>query len=122
MTMTYTTEEERKMNIIIALIPSVEHLYDSDLFAWLRDSYRAVHNAIVELPMDARLEWIKSFEIEGKEMKPSESYKELVKIGDLTILNIMVKLLGLIFTLTHKDMKENIIDAMKSIKLMRENK
>lgn len=117
MTMTYTTEEERKMNIIIALIPQVEHLYATDLFGWLRDSYRAVHNAIAEMPVEARMEWIKSFEIEGKEMK-----SESIKIGELSIMNIMVKLLGLIFALTHKDLKEDMIDAMKSIKLMKENK
>jgi hypothetical protein len=118
MTMTYTTEEERRMNIIISLIPQVEQLYATDLFGWLRDSYRAVHNAIAEMPVEARMDWIKSFEIEGKEIKPSES----IKIGELSIMNIMVKLFGLIFTLTHKDLKEDMIDAMKSIKLMKENK
>jgi hypothetical protein len=109
--MTYTTELERKKNIIISFAKYVEKDYNSVATMCLRQAYTTMYELLKETPMAERMNVIDGYEVEviPPASVPSDPSREKF------ISNILGKLMMTIFTLTHMDLKEDLLEAMKSI-------
>ena len=112
--MTYTTEQERKKNIIIALTKAVENTQHYASTKMLQESYKTMYEALKDIPEEERLEWIEncSYEVK-KQIDEKVSDPEFDK-GQFVVL-ILGKLFSLIFALTYKDLKGDLLEAMKSL-------
>ena len=109
--MTYTTELERKKNIIISFAKYVEKDYDSVATMVLRHAYTKMYEHLKETPVAERMNVIDDYEFDVK--APATVEVDLSR--DKFIANILGKLMATIFTLTHLDLKEDLLEAMKSI-------
>ena len=109
--MTYTTELERKKNIIMSFAKYVEKDYTSVPMMCLRQTYSAMYELIKETPMAQRMNVIEEYEFE---VKPPTS-APIDPSRDKFIADILGKMMVTIFTLTHTDLKEDLLEAMKSI-------
>jgi len=109
--MTYTTELERKKNIIIAFTRYVEKDYNSVATMCLRQAYTTMYELLKETPMAERMNVIDGYEVEviPPASVPADPSREKF------IANILGKMMMTIFTLTHMDLKEDLLEAMKSI-------
>jgi hypothetical protein len=109
--MTYTTELERKKNIIVSFAKYVEQDYNSVATRILRQAYTKMYEILKETPMTQRMNVIEDceFQVKAPDSVPVELRKE-----DF-IANILGKLMVAIFTLTHMNLKEDLLEAMKSI-------
>jgi hypothetical protein len=109
--MTYTTELERKKNIIISFAKYVEKDYDGETTMILRKAYTTMYEYLKELPVAQRMNAIDGYEFEVK--APASVPVELRE--ESFIANILGKLMATIFTFTHMNLKEDLLEAMKSI-------
>lgn len=109
--MTYTTELERKKNIIITFTRYAEKDYNTGPWMVIRQAYSKMYEHVKETPEAQRMNVIEEYEIEVKPPAsiPTDPSREKF------IANILMKLLATIFTLTHTDLKEDLLEAMKSI-------
>ena len=109
--MTYTTELERKKNIIITFIRYVEKDYNGVATMCLRQAYSTMYELIKETPMAQRMNVIEEYEFQVKPPAsvPTDPSREKF------IADILGKMMATIFTLTHTDLKEDLLEAMKSI-------
>jgi hypothetical protein len=109
--MTYTTELERKKNIIISFTKEVEKDYNGITGQVLRGAYHHMYKFLKETPEAQRMNVIDEYEFEVK--APTSVPVELRK--EDFIANILGQLMKAIFTLTHLNLKEDLLEAMKSI-------
>jgi hypothetical protein len=109
--MTYTTELERKKNIIITFTRYVEKDYNGMATMALRQAYSKMYDHLKETPVAQRMNVIDEYEFEVK--APASVPVDLSR--EKFIANILGKLMATIFTLTHMDLKEDLLEAMKSI-------
>lgn len=109
--MTYTTELERKKNIIIAFTRYAEKDYNTGPWMILRQAYTMMYNTLKDIPVAQRMNVIEDYEIE---VKPPASVP-VDPSRTQFITNTLMKLLATIFTLTHMDLKEDLLEAMKSM-------
>jgi hypothetical protein len=109
--MTYTTELERKKNIIITFTRYVEKDYNSVATMCLRQAYSTMYELLKETPVAERMNVIDGYEVEviPPASVPADPSREKF------IANILGKMMATIFTLTHMDLKEDLLEAMKSI-------
>ena len=109
--MTYTTELERKKNIIISFSKYIEKDYNSETTMVLRNAYTTMYELLKETPVGQRMNVIDGYEIEVKAPTsiPADPSREKF------IADILGKMMMTIFTLTHMDLKEDLLEAMKSI-------
>ncbi len=85
------TEEQRKKALIVKLIPIVESVYDT--------------------PVEERLATIESYTFEV--VPPASIPKDENTTGRLAL--ILLKLFTTIFTMTYKDLKGDLLEALKSV-------
>ena len=109
--MTYTTELERKKNIIVSFAKYVEKDYNSVATMCLRQTYSSMYELIKETPMAQRINVIEEYEFE---VKPPTSVPADPS-RDKFIARVLREVLVTIFTLTHTDLKEDLLEAMKTI-------
>jgi hypothetical protein len=109
--MTYTTELERKKNIIVSFAKYVEKDYNSVATMCLRQTYSTMYEFIKETPIAQRINAIEEYEFE---VKPPTSVPADPS-RDKFIADILGKMMVTIFTLTHTDLKEDLLEAMKTI-------
>lgn len=107
--MTYTTELERKKNIIMSFAKYVEKDYNGTATMVLRKAYTTMYDHLKETPVAQRMNVIDEYEFEVKAPTTVEHPEEKF------IADILGKLMATIFTLTHTDLKEDLLEAMKSI-------
>lgn len=105
------TELERKKNIIVAFIRYVENDYNGSATMVLRKAYTTMYEHIKETPMAQRMNVIEDYEFQVK--APDSVPVELRK--EDFIANILGKMMVTIFTLTHMDLKEDLLEAMNAI-------
>jgi hypothetical protein len=109
--MTYTTELERKKNIIVSFAKYAEKDYNSGPMTVVRQAYKKMYEHLNETPVAQRMNVIDEYEFEVK--APASVPVELR--NEKFISSVLMKLLATIFTLTHMDLKEDLLEAMKSI-------
>ena len=109
--MTYTTELERKKNIIMSFAKYVEKDYNGTATMVLRQAYTTMYELLKETPMAERMNVIDGYEVNviPPASVPADPSREKF------IADILGKLMMTIFTLTHMDLKEDLLEAMKSI-------
>jgi hypothetical protein len=105
----YMTELERKKNIIMSFTNYVEQDYNGPATMVLRKAYTTMYEHLKETPVGQRMNVIDEYEFQviapTTVQRPAENY----------ISNILGQLMKTIFTLTHLNLKEDLLEAMKSI-------
>jgi hypothetical protein len=109
--MTYTTELERKKNIIVSFTKYVEKDYCGTASAVLRSTYKQMYEILKDLPVEKRMYAIDNYTYE---VKAPTSVPDGLRQEDF-VANILGQLMTTIFTLTHMDLKEDLLDAMYAI-------
>jgi hypothetical protein len=109
--MTYTTELERKRTILIGFTKEIEKDYNGLTTKVLRSIYKEMYEFIKDVPVGERMNVIDNIAFQAKMPTTApigESEKEFLS-------NIIGALMTAIFTFTHLNLKEDLLEAMKSI-------
>jgi hypothetical protein len=109
--MTYTTELERKRTLLIGFTKEIEKDYNGLTTKILRGIYKEMYEFLKETPVGERMNAIDNFTFQAKmptTVPIGETEKEFLS-------NVIGALMTAIFTFTHLNLKEDLLEAMKSI-------
>jgi hypothetical protein len=109
--MTYTTELERKRTLLIGFTKEIEKDYNGLTTKILRGIYKDLYEFIKDVPVGERMGVIDDIRILAK--LPSSA-----PIGETEkqfLSQIIGALMTAIFTFPHLNLKEDLLEAMKSI-------
>ena len=109
--MTYTTEQERLRTLLMRFTKEIEKDYNGITTKVLRGAYQHMYNILKELPVEKRMYEIDTYtyKVQAPASVPMELRREEFIAGILT------DLMRAIFTFTYADLKEDLLEAMKSI-------
>jgi len=105
------TEEQRKKALIVKLIPIVESVYDGEMMKTMKEGYALMYEALNDTPVEERLAMIESYTFEVA--PPASIPKDENTTGRMAL--ILLKLFTTIFTMTYKDLKGDLLEALKSV-------
>jgi hypothetical protein len=107
--MTYTTELERKRTLLIGFTKEIEKDYNGLTTKILRGIYKEMYEFLKDVPVGERMNVIDNIAFQAK-------MPTTVPIGEKEFLsNVIGALMTAIFTFTHLNLKEDLLEAMKSI-------